>query len=196
MHRVRLDAYLRGGRPPGGARTYPGCRDKREPAGAAPLLLPGALYFAHESSVWTGGMAFYDPDGAGVTAARAYLVTPQQFSDIAEQEAHRVPGRDLDLDEVLKTGRCELGPGCYETLVCPGSLDGVPVLTFTAPWGLDAVRHTRPSAAYLRHIAAGLADSHGWDPARIGAYLTACPGAAGRWEPDEVAALLRGEPTG
>lgn len=57
----RFTCYLAGGRPPGAARTYPGCRDARPPERAVPLLLPGQLYFALESAVWTGGCGFYDP---------------------------------------------------------------------------------------------------------------------------------------
>jgi hypothetical protein len=153
-------------------------------------MLPGSLYFAHESGVWTGGMAFYDPYGPGTTAAHAYLVRAEQFADIAAQEMDRAPGLVLDPGEVLSTGRARLGPGRYETLICAGALDGLPVLTFTAPWRMDAVPHTRPSAVYLRYLASGLAAAHGWEPGRVAAYLVNCPGAAGNWTAEEVAALL------
>lgn len=192
MHRFRLDFYLAGGRPPGGSRTYPGCRNACPPVRSVPVMLPGSLYFAHESEVWTGGMAFHDPDGPGETAAHAHLLTAEQFADIAAQEMHRPPGGTLDLGPVLSTGRAETGPGQYETLLCPGLLDGFPVLTFTAPWRMDGVPHTRPSATYLRHLASGLAESHGWDADRIGTYLAGRPGAAGRWSAAQVAALMNG----
>lgn len=146
MHLDRLTCYLTGGRPHGGLRTYPGCRDPRRPVRTTPVMLPGLLYFATESQVWTGGRAFYDPgpglapadDGPGRPGAyelpaRAYLLTLSQFSDIAAQEMYREPGGDLDLTEALTRGRARIGPGRYETLVCAGLLDGYPVLTFTAP---------------------------------------------------------------
>jgi hypothetical protein len=197
MSYTRLSYYLTGGQPPGAHWTHPGCRDPQQPRRTVPIMLPGELYFALESVVWTGGTAFYDPDGGGRTAARAYLVTAQQFSDIATQEMHRESGADVDLSEVLATGRAEMGPGRYETLVCPGLLDGHPVLTFTAPWGRDDAAWNPPSAAYLRQLAHGLAESHAWSGERIADYLSSCPGAAGHWVPDAVAALVPGyEPTG
>lgn len=190
MHRERLECYLGGGTPPGGTRTYPGCRDRRPPARSLPVLLPGVMYFATESPVWHGGRAFYDPGAAGEVPAQAYLLTRSQFSDIAAQEMYREPGEDLDLDEVLARGRAETGPGRYETLVSPGVLDGDPVLTFTAPWKCAEVPGNAPSAAYLRHLAAGLVASHGWNAARAAEYLAGRPGAEERWTPAAVRALV------
>ena len=43
--------------------------------------------FARRSTVWGGGLAFYDPATEGSLAARAYLVTFGQFSDVVAQEA-------------------------------------------------------------------------------------------------------------
>ncbi|MFI0215892.1 histone deacetylase [Streptomyces lydicus] len=207
MHIQRLTCYLAGGRPPGGLRDHPGCRDPRGPARTAAVMLPGRLYFATESQVWTGGRAFYEPAGgpghagrggdgsAGAppeVPARAYLLTAEQFSDVAAQEMYREPGEDLDLGEVLTHGRARIGPGRYETLVCAGLLDGAPVVTLTAPWSADdgTVRPNPPSAAYLEHIAAGIIESHGWSPLRAAAYLASCPGARGHWTAADIAALL------
>ncbi|NNJ03420.1 histone deacetylase [Streptomyces sp. PKU-MA01144] len=191
-HLERLSHYLTGGRPRGAARTYPGCRDPRPPAASVPVEVPGALYFATRSPVWRGGRAFFDPAATGTVLARAHLVTAAQFSDIVAQEMYRAPGADLDLSEALARGRAQLGGGRYETLVCPGALDGRPVLTFTAPWSLHDVEWTRPSAAYLRHLVAGLLDAGAWPASEIAAYLAARPGAAGHWTADAVAALTAG----
>ncbi|GAB2709646.1 histone deacetylase [Kitasatospora kifunensis] len=193
LHLARLTSYLAGGRPAGGARVYPGCRDPRPPRDSRPIRLPGLLYFALESAVWTGGMAFYDPDtpdGRAGTAARAYLITAAQLSDLAAQEMRRRPGTDLDLREVLREGRAVLGPGRYETLVHPGDLEGRPLLTFTAPWHLAQAPLAPPSAPYLRHLAAGLRETHGWDTATIAAYLSTRPGAVGHWSAGRLAELL------
>src|SRR5207248_1434009 len=81
-------------RPPGGLRKYPGCRDPRRPRRSAPLFLPGRLYFATESQVWTGGRAFYDPHADGELPCHAYLMTASQFSDVAAQAMYREPDRD------------------------------------------------------------------------------------------------------
>ncbi|MFE7558158.1 histone deacetylase [Kitasatospora sp. NPDC057500] len=192
MHAERLACYLRGGRPPEGERDYPGCRDARPPERALPVRLPGLLYFALESRTWGGGMAFYDPRRRGTAPARAYLLTAGQFSDIAAQEMGGGPGADLDLATVLRTGRDPQGPGRYQTLVCPGTLDGVPVLTFTAPWTLAEATLNAPRARYLRNLAAGLADAHGWSARRTAAYLSTRPGAAGHWTVDALLAALTG----
>lgn len=193
MHAARLAYYLAGGKPPGGRRTYPGCRDDRLPEQTEPVMLPGELYFALESQAWTGGMAFYDPSSDGQTAARAYLVTAEQFSDIAAQEMYREPGATLDLTKVLATGRAEMGAGRYETLVCPGYLDGHPVLTFTAPWGMRDVQWNAPAETYLRHLGSGLREAHGWPVKRIAEYLATRPGAAGHWTAETVASVLQTE---
>ncbi|WP_431682855.1 histone deacetylase [Kitasatospora sp. KL5] len=193
MHRARLNAYLAGGRPPGSRRRYPGCRDPRPPAADLPLLLPGRLYFARESQVWGGGMAFVDALDDGELPARGYLLTVDQLLDVASQEMHRTPRAATapGLAAALRDGRASLGPGRYETLLCPGTVDGHPVLTFTAPGRSSEAPLSRPSAGYLRALAAGLAESHGWPPARAAAYLSTRPGAAGRWTPAELLAQLR-----
>ncbi|MGW0310239.1 histone deacetylase [Streptomyces flavidovirens] len=192
MHLDRLAFYIAGGRPPGASRTYPGCRDRRAPAASVPVELEGALYFATESPVWTGGRAFYDPEAIGRVFARAHLVTAEQFSDIAAQEMYREPGVDLDLREALSKGRAKLGDGRYETLICPGTVDGVPVLTFTAPWGMNDVEWVKPSAPYVRYLSTGLLEAGPWDEATIAAYVAACPGAAGHWGEREIVDLIRG----
>ncbi|WP_059010699.1 hypothetical protein [Streptomyces specialis] len=158
------------------------------------MTLPGVLYFATESAVWTGGRAFLDPAAPGVAHGHAYLLTAGQFSDIAAQEMGRPPGADLDLREVLGTGRARLGPGRYETLVLAGRRDGFPVLTFTAPWSRADVPGNAPSAAYLRHLGAGLIAAQGWNAARAAAYLATRPGAAGHWTAASVETLLRDGP--
>ncbi|RKT16900.1 hypothetical protein BX285_1256 [Streptomyces sp. 1114.5] len=190
MHLDRLMYYIAGGCPPGGARAYPGCRDTRPPQATVPVMLPGQLYFALESKVWTGGMGFYDQTDDGEMPARAYLVSREQFSDIAAQEMHELPGRDLDLSQALKLGSVRLGPGRYETLVCPGQIDGHPVLTFTAPWRRVDAEVTRPSAAYLRNFVSGLREAHGWTTEDAAKYLSTRPGAAGSWTAKEIAAAV------
>ncbi|MER7754447.1 histone deacetylase [Kitasatospora sp. NPDC097643] len=192
LHAARLTCYLSGGRPAGGARTHPGCRDRRPPRRDVPAVLPGALYFAGTSTVWGGGMGFYDPRAADTVPCRAYLLTVGQFSDLAAQEMHRPPGPDLDLTRVLAEGHDRLGPGRYETLLCAGELDGHPLLVLTAPDGLAAAGLRPPSAAYLRTVAAGLAESHGWDAPRAARYLATRAGAAGHWSPQGVLGVLDG----
>ncbi|WP_233558865.1 histone deacetylase [Micromonospora radicis] len=186
----RLSYYLVGGRPPAGALTYPGCRDKSLPTDSRAVRLPGTIYFALEARAWTGGMAFYDHEHPGGTPARAYRLTVSQFSDIIAQEMCLEPGEDIDLGGVMSHGRLALGPGCYQTLLHLGALAGLPAFTFTSPWRSHEVEHRKPAAVYLRHLATGLAEAHRWSPYRIAAYLSSRPGSMGNWTPDEVRLLL------
>jgi hypothetical protein len=168
---ARFACYLGGGRPAGAGRDYPGCRDRCPARESIAVTLPGTLYFAGESTVWTGGMAFYDHDTAGPTYSRGYLITAEQFADIAAQEMRRAPGESLDLTDVLVSGRHQFGPGRYETLVLLGEHGGHPMLTFTAPGRVTDVTHTRPAAAYMQTIATGLAETLDWTDEQIHRYL-------------------------
>lgn len=174
----RLGRYLRGG------------RDAAVPRESRGVVLPGVVYFATESAVWGGGRGFYDPVADGRVLARAHLMTAGQFSDIAAQEMSREPGSEIDLGEVALRGRVELGPGRYETVVRVGEVEDVPMVTFTAPWGVGGVELREPAAAYLRHLALGLRAAGEWSDVEIAGYLAGCPGAAGRWSVDGVLALM------
>ncbi|WP_405776681.1 histone deacetylase [Streptomyces sp. NBC_00859] len=189
-HLDRLAYYIKGGRLPGTDAVYPGCRDRRMPSRSVPVELDGALYFATESPVWGGGRAFYDRHAEGRVHARAHLLPAAQFADIAAQEMGRSPGADLDLSEVLTSGVAELGSGRYETLVCAGQMEGLPVLTFTAPWGADEVTPVAPSRAYVRFIASGLLAAGAWDVDTVAAYVASARGAAGHWTERAVRALI------
>jgi hypothetical protein len=190
----RLACYLAGGVPTGASRGYAGCRDLRAPQRTTHYELAGGVYFATESAVWGGGRAFYDPKLPGTAAARAYLITSGQFADIASQEMYRAIGTDIDLTAVLATGRLELGPGRYETVLHLGDLSGYPLLTFTAPWHACDVRPTAPSVPYLRMLAAGLRETYGWSNQRIGRYLAGLPGARGHWTAADITALAARHP--
>jgi hypothetical protein len=190
----RFRCYLSGGRPAGGSRVYVGCRDPSDPARAQGIEVPGGLVYASRSGVWGGGMAFFDRSAPGVAACRAYLVTADQFGDIAAQERRRPPGgefaRDLagllpDVESVVTTG-----PGHYETVVRLGELDGAPMFTITHH-DVGSLPLTAPTAAYLHWISIGLREAHGYDGARIARYLVASPGVRGTWTEPEIEALDR-----
>jgi hypothetical protein len=88
---------------------------------------------------------------------------------------YRVPQEGDPLVEVvvdgIDGGRHHVGPGRYETLVEVGRLEGVPMLLFTAPHGIDHEEHTAPSPAYLAMLADGLRESRQWSQADIDAYF-------------------------
>jgi hypothetical protein len=182
MSEDRLTCYLEGGCPPGGNRVNPGARDPRPPRRSIPVDLPGAVYFAGRSRQWDGGIAFYDHEatGPGPSPGRAYLVTAEQFADIAAQEMHRVPEPGDPLEEIVlgglpehMNGRHHAGPGHYETLVEVGTHEGAPMLTFTAPHGFDHVEHTAPAPEYLATLETGLRESRDWTREQCATYFAA-----------------------
>ena len=197
----RFRCYLCGGQPPGSALTCPGARDQTPPRAGRATWLPGGVYFATRSLAWGGGRAFYDPALPGRAAARAYLITAQQFADVAAQEMYREPHLDLDLDLLVSAGRLQAGDGRYETLLCVGQDQQAPMVTFTAPWAMSDVPLLSPSAPYLLMLAIGLGEAFGWDSGTIAAYLAGLPGARGHWAAGRIASLLadgdgsRGEDT-
>jgi hypothetical protein len=189
----RFRCYLAGGRPEGGARVYAGCRDRSDPQRIAGVQVPGGLVFAGASRVWGGGSAFYDHAAAGCVAGRAYLLTADQLGDVAAQEMRREPGgefaRELaallpDVD-ALHT----MGPGRYETVVRLGERDGLPMFTVTHDPAAD-LEPVAPTAPYLRWIATGLTEAHGWNTRQVVDYLKAARGVQKAWSPDALTDLL------
>jgi hypothetical protein len=189
LSRERFLTYVRGGRPAGATRTYPGARDRSLPSAEVAFAMPGQLFFGWESPTWGGGIAFYDTTSEGSVLARAYRLTEQQFADVAAQEMHREPGEDLDLGEVLEHARHELGPGRYETLHLVGELEGDPVLTFTTRDPSDLPLNA-PVAAYLRTVAAGLVQTHGLGEHAVADYLLGCRGTTPVWSREAVVDLV------
>lgn len=187
LHLSRFRCYLAGGVPAGGARRYPGCRDTTEPAEIVSVEIPGGLYFAGRSRVWGGGLAYVDTNHEGTVAARAYLLTPGQLSDVVLQEKWQEPGTDLDFASVLPGSDLDLGSSGYELARHVGVRADRPMLTITRHNGMQEL--SAPSAAYLRTIGAGLGEAHGWSSDRIGEYLSAAPGARGAWTADQIAAV-------
>ncbi|MDQ4103732.1 MAG: hypothetical protein M3186_08500 [Actinomycetota bacterium] len=68
-----------------------GLSRSRPPLRAVGHELADGVYFATESTVWTGGRAFYNPTFHGTAVARAHLITYEQFANIAAQEVYRAP---------------------------------------------------------------------------------------------------------
>ncbi|MFD7720305.1 hypothetical protein [Streptomyces sp. NPDC059814] len=93
---------------------------------------------------------------------------------------------------MLRSGVARLGSGRYETLVCAGQLDGLPVPTFTAPRRADEVTPVPPSRAYVLLLAAGLLDAGAWDVDTVAASIASSRGAVGHWPDRAIRALVAG----
>ena len=177
MAAARLACYLEGGCPPGGSRANPGARDATPPGASEPVDLPGTTYFAGESPQWGGGVAFYDHDEPGWTAARAYLVTAGQLADIAAQEMYRIPVDGDPLEEVAaRSARrrpAHLGARAATRRWSRwASCDGAPLLTFTSPHGAAArSEHSRRRRRTSRRWRPGSGSRATGTKTEISAYL-------------------------
>ncbi|WP_446665456.1 histone deacetylase [Flexivirga sp. B27] len=184
----RFDCYISGGRPEGARRTYTGCRDTAMPTGCREAELPGRVLFGGESSVWGGGIAFYDPSADGPSRATAYRLTAQQFSDVWSQERHLPVGDDVPLDAVVSDGRWTADDGrgdrLYDRVLLAGEIDGEPVVTFTFPTALRPVEQP-PSAAYAATIERGLIATHGLSREEAAAYIASLISGRGSAHEDQ-----------
>ncbi len=179
---ARFRCYLEGGTPAGSTRAQPGCRDGSAPTGDRRTTMPGQVHFAQHAVGWGGAVAFLDVDAPGSCPGRAYRLTADQLADVVAQENGRQPGSvDLDLDAILATGRSTVCPGWYGTVAHVGDVDGEPLLTITSAWSVADIEPAPPSAAYLRTIAIGLAESHGWSSDRAATHLHRWPGVGPSW---------------
>lgn len=166
----RFDYYLRGGRPEGATRDYPGCRDRTEPDARRAMELPGAVFFGWRSPTWGGGVAFYDPGADGRALATAYHLTTEQLTDVWAQEMHREPGVELDHATLRAHRQLVVGPGRYERLLVVDELGDEPVVTFTYPVGHRPVQNP-PAPAYADTIVRGLQETHGLDDDTARGYV-------------------------
>jgi hypothetical protein len=176
MCAARFQCYLSGGRPWGADRTYLGCRDTSPPHRDLGIHLSGGLIFAGTSTVWGGGMAFFNPHTDGRLAARAYLVTFGQLSDVVAQEVRGKVGSDLVLGGVER--RWRVASPVYETLLHLDDRDGLPMFTITS---LEDLEPVPPTAPYLRTVLAGLGETFGWTAAERVNYLLRAHGVAPAW---------------
>jgi len=190
MSAARFGCYISGGRPRGARRTYLGCRDPSPPRRHIGIHLAGGLTFAGESRVWGGGMAFYHPHLDGELAARAYLLTFGQLSDVVAQEARRPVRSDLALDSGVDR-QWPVPSLVYETLLNLDDRDGVSMFTITS---LQNLEPTTPSAPYLRTMLDGLGEAFGWTADERADYLLRAPGVTPAWSASRLVELCDGEP--
>ena len=185
--RHRFLRYLHGGTPLGGMRRYPGARDCTPPSADRPFTLPYRLHFGGASRTWGGGMAFVDTTARGRVLARLYRVTTEQFADVYAQE-NGGAADPADVAAIADGEHIVAGRGNYPMIVRCASLDGLPVVLFTAE---RMPQRRAPRRAYLRTIAAGLAESHRLAPPAIVAYLRSAPAVRATYDASALSAVVR-----
>ncbi len=85
----RFLCYIRGGQPNGATKNYVGCTDRTLPRDSEELYICSELYFAQSSKTWENcGVGFLrnEFNEKTQTWARMYLITQEQFIQVAEQE--------------------------------------------------------------------------------------------------------------
>lgn len=177
--------YLTGGRPMGASRTFSGCRDKTPPVADMFLSLPYELYFSGESLSWKGALGALrpEPSPSTHTIARAYLITVEQFEDLAAQENFQSRRLRLPLVKAMRKGSADINvedSGPYDVLLFCGMRDRVPIFSLTAKReNLPAVP---PKLEYLRHLCQGLSENAAMNAQKAIAYLNKLPKSAGNYE--------------
>jgi hypothetical protein len=191
MDTGRFTHYITGGTPPGSLRSFVGCDDTTMPVADCAIELPQSLYFAGDSSFWTGGVAFLSlQDRDERTKGKAYLITARQFEQIAAQESERDDSVRLDMKLLRSIGHVTMGDGTgyYDKIIDCGEQDGYPVLSFTSP--TERRPYTKPSARYLRMIAVGLQKVHQLDLAGTVGYLLGKHGIAENFTAEQLEAVI------
>ena len=134
----RFMLYINGGFCRFNGRNYNGCSDTSSPVEDRPITLPYKLYFGNSSGSWDGGgVAFLEPEETqGVeTLGRIYLITEDQFRSINKIE----------------------GPTWYDKILDLGTVDGVPVKTFTHS---TTFPRRMPSQGYLEVVKEGIRETY------------------------------------
>lgn len=127
---TRYMMYVNGGK----YATKEGCQDKSEPVEYRKYIFNHPIYFAGESKIWTGGMAFLDYENKGKSYGKIYKIKMSQFKRIFEQENE-----------------------LYNAIVLLEYIDNLPVLTFTSKNKLNNLLNN-PSNKYISIIKEGLYD--------------------------------------
>jgi succinyl-diaminopimelate desuccinylase len=179
---------IRGGTLEGSTRTYDGCIDKSAPLRDTFMYLPYALYFSGECVAWGGGhvCVMPEPSPGAHTIARAYLVTIQQFEQLAGQQNQRSIATRLPIKEAMQKGHATMynGESDYDELVYCGERDGYPIFTVTATKA--HMPYVAPSEAYAKLLLKGLSENAQLSKADAVEYLYSTPGVAGNIKKQDV----------
>lgn len=179
---------------PEDVHKYVGCTDKTLPVKDEFISLPYELYFSgvHPRS------HNHDGDGCGYidvmrnemvhTISRAYLITKEQFAQIAAQENDYAGKLKMPFEQARKDGLATLSvDGAYNGLLYCGMKDGHPMYSLTAPvrGGL-----AKPSAFYMSTLCKGLSEAANMGRNEAISYLLNAPGVSGYYHKKDITELF------
>ena len=187
----RFALYIDGGSLEGVAdkAAHRGARDASAPMATALDRVPHRLVFAGRSSRWGGSPAFLHLEhGSGSAIIRRWLVTAEQFEDVAAQENGMEPGSlTIDIEALVTAGVVDITDRWYGKALCLGQVDGHPVVTFTGTRaGLES---GPPSASYLGTIVGGMVHG-GLSTDEIVATILEADGVVPTWTAASIAELV------
>ncbi len=189
----RFMRYIEGGQADGTFGPSMGCRDKTPPKDDQPIKIAYPLYFAKQSPRWDNkGVAFIGckKEETEATLGRMYLITEQQFLDVASQENEgaRV---SVDLEKVKQKGGMIFQESWYGNILYLGEQDGFPIYTFTSSRDIALEPPVAPSPRYLQYIISGLREVYPLAQEDIVAYLLSKPGIKESYTREELAGMLK-----
>lgn len=159
ISKTRFDCYITGGRPTGSAKEYEGCSNKTLPISQYVFTTPRELYFAKRSKSWSnGGVGFITRNEVtdNPTICKAYLISVDQFIEIALQESSGLNREDFDFQKCYEDGYYEMNCNSwYGLLLFLGLNKGFPIFTFTNCKTLYS-EINKPDEYYLLNIITGL----------------------------------------
>ena len=185
----RFNCYLQGGKPTGSNKLYYGCRDKTLSKRQHEFKINSELYFAKKSTNWeNGGVAFIDfnKNNKSITLSKIYLISKEQFIDVAIQETSSNILLDLDFNKTIQESyTIYKKKSWYGKLVHLGEFDNFPVFTITSEHKFAEIN--KPSVPYLITIIKGLRELYTeMDSKNIVKYLRDKEGIINYYTVDEL----------
>lgn len=190
--RSRFMHYIEGGSPEGISRAYEGCSNKDPPRGDKQIEIPHELYFSKKSRTWENkAVAFVksEKNRSSGTLGRMYLITREQFQEVARQENGLSPdctSFEIDFEKVISKEDVIVSDEWYGRVIQLGYEDGYPIFTITGSWEDDAIDPAMPGDNYLRFVANGIREEYGKSENELVEYLKRLDGIVGRIDEDAL----------
>lgn len=107
LNKERFLAYILGKKAPGCDICEKGCKDKTLPQDNKQIIMPYELYFAKNSSKWSGGGVCFignKKEDNHRTLGRMYLITKDQFLDVVSQENANIDCSKINFNDINNNG--------------------------------------------------------------------------------------------
>lgn len=158
MNTDRMLCYIQGRKPEFANCKNRGCTDKSLPIKVKSRKFKGKLFFERSSDNWNGSAVCFVKvsdmkDTLNYFYTKLYLITEEQFIEIAKQEG----ADDVLLDEVIKSKGIIKNDRCfYGDIVYLGKTEGYPIVTFTSERFYERSDAFKIEQGYLFHVIKGL----------------------------------------